>query len=378
MTTTYQRFLQLLSPREHLNCIYNAYDLSVIDKNATEYNVKQLAYVQLQNYLKLCGGNDEIKKYLQKKRLFFITSVAYGVRYQYLQDSLISLLNDNDIPVTVLKGSAIAQQLYNNINTRISCDIDLLVKERDIERVHKLLLNEKFIWNASVSLEFLRVRLHHTTYFRPDQINIPVEVHWNFSIPGFFKLSSEDIWAETIISNKGRYSLTPEMSLTLLLMHHHRHAFKELRNIVDLLWAFYRFENDISWIEYAKWIQRIGLQRTSLFTIHQLEKLWPEETKHLNGLQEFKNAINKHGKQTLFLRILAAPNLNIGKSELTTRDRILYRLALDSLIVLFFSFIKSLIPPPHAINELYGKRHGIYMFFNYFRYIRWRFFEKKS
>ena len=71
-------------------------------------------------------------------------------------------------------------------------------------------------------LGFLQYRLHHATYLHK-QFQKAVEIHWNFSIPGFFDLTSEHIWDGTTYGEDGKLHLTPEMTVIMLLMHHHMH-----------------------------------------------------------------------------------------------------------------------------------------------------------
>lgn len=372
------KFLRVLFPVQSSDSIQlNRKEFSNLERFAVEHNVKQLVYCQIQNHLKKFGDDEEKSEFLREHRRFFFSSAAYSVKYQVFQDNILALLQKNDIPAITLKGTAITRQVYHNPNARISCDIDILIKESDVERAHALFCQEKFRWEDSVPLPFLRLRLHHTTYFSPENTrNIPIEVHWNFSIPGFFNLTSEEIWEQTECDAKNEYSLKPDMALILLLMHHHRHAFKELRNLVDVLWAFYRFENDIDWKSFAWNIKKIGLLKTTFLTIRQIEALWPEESNNLKRLQEFKKEIHKQQSPSLLLSYLTH-HIHIEKGEFNFKDKCIYRLALDHWFVLVLSFIKSIFPAPNVINELFGNQRKSHLFNNYLHFIKWRFFGHK-
>lgn len=373
------KFLQVLFPEAHIvNLPLDKSELAHLHASAAKHNVRQLLYCQLRKLLKESDNNPALHEYLRDQKTFFYNSAVHSINHKIFQDKVLDLLHRNGIPAMVLKGSALAEQVYQNPDSRVSCDIDILVKDSDIERAHILLCRENYRWDEVVPLPFLRLRLHHTTYFPPSsKTHIPVEVHWNFSIPGFFKLSSEEIWGQAACTTEGKYTLNPEMILVLLLMHHHRHAFKELRNAVDIVWAFHRFTSTINWQVLAKEVKRIGLLKTSFLTIRQIEHLWPQESKNLKGLQEFKQQLHTQGKPSLLLSFLTKASLHIEESDFNIRDKILYRLALDHWPTLFSSFIKSILPAPRVIRELFADKKESSLLANYLHFIRWRFFGKK-
>ncbi len=376
MNTIYR---QLLSPVRKDALLLEERQIPQLETSAIRYNTWQLVYTLLQEQVKAQGGNEAAAAYLHKKKPSFFNLVSQSVKQQAIQEHVIKTLHQNGIPAIVLKGTALAQQIYNNTNARNSCDIDLLIQEQDISKTHDLLSSNNISRADPTPLPFVHLRLHHATYYSEGfSRKIPIELHWNFSIPGFFKLSSEDIWAQTQKDGQGNVTLKPEMTMVLLLMHHHRHAFKEFRNLVDLFWAFYRFDEVIKWDSFADQLKKIGLIKTSYLTLQQIEQLWPQDASTLQGLQRFKAGIHKTTISKTLLNKLSSHISSFDDQHFTLKDKIIYRLALDHGHVMAISFFKSIVPPPQVIQSLYPENRKAALPLSYLRYLYWRFFTPSS
>jgi hypothetical protein len=342
------------------------------EKLAVEYNVLPLFYMQLKRYLKETGPDEVIDHFIQERKQTLLRRVACSLPQRAIEKEVLSLLRKENISAVVLKGSAISQDIYKNINSRTSCDIDLLVKESDVAMADSILVANGFTRTDPEPLSFLLHRRHHSRYLPkvPGQ-QIPIELHWSFSIPGFFRLSSRQIWQHVAEKKDGALKLSPQMNLIQLFMHHHMHALGQLRNVVDLFWGIYAYDNEIDWPDFAEKIEQIGLVGTTKNSIRKIEALWPESSKRLRGLRILKNTTNK----TLsFLPIYGLIKLQPNTGTSSIRDKIVSRLVLDSWGTRRFSFIKSVFPSPEILAELYKDHPNKGMIRNYFRYIRWRFF----
>lgn len=342
------------------------------EKLAVEYNVLMLFYTQLKRYLKETGPDEVIDHFIQERKQTLLQRVAYSLPQRAVEKEVLRLLRKENISAVVIKGSAISQDIYKNINSRTSCDIDLLVKESDVAMADSILVTNGFTRSDLEPLPFLLYRRHHATYLPkiPGQ-QIPIELHWSFSIPGFFKLSSRQIWQQVQENKDGALKLSPQVNLIQLFMHHHMHALSQLRNVVDLFWGIYAYDNEIDWPDFTENIKQIGLLGTTKNSVRQIEALWPERSRQLRGLQILKNTTNK---TVSFLPVYRLIKLEPNAGPLSVRDKIVSRLVLDSWSTRLFSFIKSVFPSPEILEELYKDHPNKGMIRNYFRYIRWRYF----
>lgn len=367
-------FSQLMSPLSFGSKIrMDRETLVEYHKLAIQYNVELLFYAQLRRYLQEVGGDDVVEIFLQSQKEKALRLVAFLLPLRVVEGDLLRLLGEAGVDAVVLKGRAIAQDIYGDINSRVSGDLDLLVKELDVELVDTILLSNGFVRQDIEPLPFLRYRRHHTVYLSKDsRYNIPIEIHWNFSIPGFFKLSSQQIWQHVDKLECGTCKLSAEMNLVLLLMHHHMHGFKQLRHVIDLLWAFAVYDDKIDWFVFSHEMKKIGLLGCAKVAIRQMEALWPQESQRLVGL----GIVKEQTRNSHVLPVLSPLQLEPGAGVLTLRDKVVMRLALDRLSAVLFSFIKSVLPSPQVLEELYKDQQKSMLASKYLRYIRWRFFSR--
>lgn len=339
---------------------------------AVMHNLFPLLYVQLQRYHARYLEEACVKGYLQEKRTLFLKIAARSMQQETAENEVVSLLESEDIPAIVIKGNQIAKDVYNDPSCRNSADIDILIKQKDVYSADQILSNKGFERTDKSPIGFWLSRLHHAQYRHPNGKDF-IEVHWNFSIPGFFNLSSKDIWHSIRRDSTGRLTLSPEMTLVMLLMHHHMHWFRDLKILLDVVWAAYRYEQEIDWQRFSKRLRKAGLIRTTKIALGQGRRLWGKIFYRCNGLKKLDQHIsglnpavpallNNHFKMDIAVR----------KGQIKIKDDIFFRLALDSPKAVFLSFLKTVIPMPDAIKHLYDDQHNWRLPKNYLRFIKWR------
>jgi hypothetical protein len=350
----------------------NEDDLSDIKAQGLKHNLLILIYTQLQKYQKKISKNDHIVNFLEDLRPLYLKSITHSVKQEAIEKETIFLLRERDIPAVVIRGNEIAKEIYNDPTCRTSTDIDILIKISDALRVDSILSKNGYFRNDRINLKFWFYRIHHALYYYPGTNDL-IEIHWNFAIPSFFKLTSEEIWNEVIYTDSGHLKLSPEMQLVMLLIHHHMHSFRELKILVDILWALYKYENVIDWHLFALKIRKSGLVKTTLIALNQLQSLWKETTAEILSIQILQNEFEKlrYKKPALLISFL---KMDIDKhySFQNYKDKIITRFALDNRSTIIFSFFKTLFPFPVAIKELYGDKRNWALPFNYMRFIKWR------
>jgi len=366
-------FLKLIQPfpLKSLSAI-NKNELSEVKSQGLKNNLLMLIYTQLQKYRDEISKNDYIEKFLAEIRPLYFSSVTRSIKQEAIEKDIIFLLQKKDIPAIIIRGNEIAREIYGEPYSRNSTDVDILIKLSDALLVDSILTDNKYSRNDSLPLKFWFHRLHHAVYYHPETNDI-IEVHWNFGIPSFFRLSSEEIWSEVISGDAGQDKLSPEMLVIMLLMHHHMHAFRELRILVDILWALHKYEGIIDWYTFALKLKNIGLIKTTQITLNQIQSLWKEISKEMISIQTLQQAINNTGyrKRKFLLNYF---HLDIRKNYQSRfyEDKVMARLALDKWSTIMLSYFKTLFPVPEAIKELYGDRRNFTLPLNYLRFIKWR------
>ena len=302
------------------------------------------------------------------------------MRQEAVEKKVVAMLGKRGIPVCIIKGNEIARSLYDDPNCRGSADIDVLVKKSDAIKADMILRSANYTPDSEIPLIYFMYHTHHTIYRDPVYNNL-IELHWLFGVPYFFKLSSEEMWEGIVTESDGHAQLSPEMLLIMLLIHHHNHSFNELKILVDLLWAFQKYDQSLRWREFSVRLKRMGLTRVAMISISQLEALWPSDTSRMQSVGSLKQSLVDMGcSVSKYLTSYFRMDLD-STSELNIRDKITGRFALDGLDTIFLSYLKTMFPPPEAIRELYHNDGKLMLPINYLRFIcrnvtKWTGFTK--
>jgi hypothetical protein len=307
----------------------------------------------------LAGG------YEQAFRQLRLRHISHALRHERAESAVLALLEASAVPSVILKGSALSRELHGEPHYRTSSDVDLLVRPGDVPSVDAALRDAGYRRDDDQPLTFWMRRLHHATYQHPSS-RYPVEIHWNFSIPGFFNLEPAEIWDSVSLAGlRGR--LEPPMALTLLLMHHHLHGCADLRTLVDLVWAFERHREELDSGRLAARLASTGLRVVAGISQVQAEKLWGPLHWNLGGPGA------SHALRTSLLASLAGSALRPGRRPRAS-DRFLHalvhRLGLDGPRRVMGSITKTLLPSAADIRVLTGD--GLSVLPGYVRYFRWR------
>ena len=344
-------------------------DLPALKDLALENNVLPLLYTQLLN-----GPAKEtgpVRKFLDDVRSYFLKSAAFSMRQEALEKEALSLLRKEGVRAIVIKGNAIARDVYEDRNCRLSEDVDILVRQSDVFRASAVLSDAGYSGETDVPLEYRFVSIHHATFYKAHE-TIPLEVHWLFGVPSFFGLTSAGIWDEVLTDSEGNYKLSPELQLVLLLVHHHSHSFRELKTLIDILWTMWRYEAVIDRRPFVLRLERTGLIRTAQITLDQIRRLWNHVPGAFAPAEALAGEIEKRGHRapTFFLSYFSMDITGNGR-ERSSIDKIVKRFALDRPSAVIRSF-RALLPSARAVSARYGERRLWRLPFNYSRYIIWQ------
>lgn len=149
-----------------------------------------------------------------------LSGIAKQINQDAEVEAVCELFEKNGIDVALLKGSVL-KELYPSSDMRSMCDVDLLLRKKDLSRADKLIMKE---------LEF-PVRLegpHDISYKRPPFVNI--ELHYSITDKDLDKRAYKffkNAWELVCKSDKGSnvYELTKES----FYLHHIEHMAKHYR-----------------------------------------------------------------------------------------------------------------------------------------------------
>jgi hypothetical protein len=112
------------------------------------------------------------------------------------------LLNQANIDFISYKGPLMVNQIYGDLSKRQTRDLDILIRENDLENAIKMLtgagyklLDEYFVKNASHRNLFL-LRENHLRFCHPDN-HIILELHWSLS-KYFISFNTQKIFQQSV------------------------------------------------------------------------------------------------------------------------------------------------------------------------------------
>lgn len=235
------------------------------------------------------------------------TAVYRCENINYELEQLKQALNESKIPFMPLKGSVI-RKFYPEPWMRTSCDIDILVKEADVDKASNILA-ERLQYKISEKGQ------HDISLFSPS--NIHVELHFKLLDLDFKQVSAlNDIWSGVEIALVSGYEYC--MSNELFLLYHIYHMAKHfvhggcgIKPFIDL-WVI---QNRIGYDE-EKTEKLLKESDLLLFYHHAMELMdvWLEGKPHNSITQEMENYILQGGVYgTLEQQLAMSQNKKGGK-----------------------------------------------------------------
>ena len=133
---------------------------------------------------------EKLRDYFQKNSAFSLLLTGELLR-------LIKSLRESGIEAVPYKGPAIAAKLYGNQALRQYCDLDILIRERDVWRASELLAARGYEPHFDIpeKKRAAFVRLSYVQLFRRDAGRMLIELHWAIA-PRFFgvQFDVEAMW----------------------------------------------------------------------------------------------------------------------------------------------------------------------------------------
>lgn len=186
---------------------------------------------------------------------------------------LLLLFAAHDIAAIPYKGPALAAQAYGNIALRHFGDLDILVRQRDVPRVMKLLVAEGYALHPPLNdvQQALMLRTQCNLPFTRDAHRLIVEIHWRVSARLFSSpLDEEALWDDLRTDSfEGTQinALAPEDLLLSLCVHGAKHLWERLSWVADIAQLLEAHE-DLNWTSLLARARRTGTERMLLLGLY--------------------------------------------------------------------------------------------------------------
>ena len=222
--------------------------------------------------------------------------------------SLLSLLKDNQVPAMALKGPALSDELYGDLTLRQCSDIDLLIRREDIQTAKKLITQNGFVPQFTLS-EVNEKRYIESQYFYnffdPNE-KIALDLHWGINTPGFGFSPDTTIFFEHTKSIELMGTdidiLSDENLIIMLSVHGGKHLWCQLNWILDFAMALK--SDEIDWERALNRLEKMGATTMFLSGLEACDELLgmtpPEKITGLPYLRNSLKKLNKNSNSSLY------------------------------------------------------------------------------
>jgi len=202
-----------------------------------------------------------------------------------LEKILITFENKN-IPVVVLKGAALLENVYLNVALRPMNDIDILVKKESLSKVNIVLKKCGYFDLCKATIKTQRTvspYLNSKVYRKPSCEDCFLHVHWhlvNTTIPVemyYDKIDMVKIWKEaesTSIGGAEGLILAPHHFLIHLCEHALNHFFDKLILLYDVHMFIERNRDGFDWNKFVVETLDFNLARPAYYTLYFTTKFF--------------------------------------------------------------------------------------------------------
>lgn len=239
----YENFIKLISAyinNEYNGIILNSPNWDEIYKLANLHGLGGLLYLSLTNS-KLCDDAVVMDKF---KQIFLILATKSMVQ-EATTLKLINILNKNQIRHILFKGFVL-RDYYPNREVRTMGDVDIVIDETNRQKVHDILISNRFEFDEFASHKAVRNYTKNSTCFEIHTKLIENNIFDNIDLIGYFN----NCFDKTDLKSDFTYELTPENHFVYLIAHMAKH-FKTsgcgVRMVLDLAIFIKHFKYDIDW-----------------------------------------------------------------------------------------------------------------------------------
>ncbi len=247
-------------------------DWAVVFEEATRQGVAPGFYLRLKPHaVELRLPADALSRLGEQ----YILNAAKNMTLGHAFSRIISSFRAEGVQVIPLKGLYLAEAVYGNPVGRSIGDLDLMVKESDLDRAER----------ALVALGYEPKDCHRLavpditdfSYSHPTT-GLIVELHWNLLRSGLVRsIDLEALWKRALpasVAGQDVLALCPEDLLIYLCVHTTKHAFQGgLRSMCDLFEVTGRFGEDMDWTVMSRRAREWGATKSAYFALRLSKEL---------------------------------------------------------------------------------------------------------
>lgn len=184
---------------------------------------------------------DFVPKYVKKQlHQAYVSNTMNMLKLAGEMERINKALNDSQIRMLMLKGPILSYQIYGDLSSRTSGDLDILIEFDELSNVTKILhsLGYEIAYNPPRILKDWRVRNHHIEFFNI-KTKTEIEVHWRLHPGPSTEPSFDHLWSSrqeiNAVTKTPIQCLGNESLFYYLITHGARHGWFRLRWLTDII-----------------------------------------------------------------------------------------------------------------------------------------------
>ena len=232
-------------------------------------NLNQVSPIMYRNLQKVQGVPEHVMEGLNKA---YLATFLQNVRHSQETMRIIGLPQMEGIEVIPLKGSLFSDIVLGDMGLYPTCDIDLLVHPRDLERAKSAIVGLGYSEGSTLAEEDRLQGSYHLSFSNNTYV---VELHWNL-VMRYFEAPPDFWWEDAgIIEYEGTVIsvLAPEKYLLYAIFRLFSHGFIPLRFSILVSGIVGKYGGQIDWSKFLSCAGELKMNRVSLFTLKLLHEL---------------------------------------------------------------------------------------------------------
>ncbi|MDD4974733.1 MAG: nucleotidyltransferase family protein [Bacteriovorax sp.] len=172
---------------------------------------------------------------------------------------ILNELKKANIEVIILKGNAIAEEIFQDIGYKPMNDIDILVKKEDLAAIYEIFLKNHMLTAAPLESDIRKQEKysHHWPPFFDKKLEVFLGTHWNIAAPTRgLDIPVQDFWKDKEkfeLMGETYFRLAPKHFLLHLCVHLNS-AKTGLREIGDIVKLIEARESDLLASEFVEMV----------------------------------------------------------------------------------------------------------------------------
>lgn len=243
-------------------------DWGAIIKTSNQHNILPFLYYNL-NKANLLGVIPEDIGTILKNSYY--SNVGRNVKLFEELSFILKSINDASLTIILLKGVILAEELYHNPGLRAMTDIDILVKEDELDKIKNILLQSGYRENTEeVSNNYYKKYLTEFVFTKRLSSNLYfyLEAHTALVPPRPYRIILPCLWEKmqekTLYGERARF-LSWEDTLFSLALHLRRHTRRlSLKFIIDIAELLNSHKDNLDW----DYINKMALKNHVITTLY--------------------------------------------------------------------------------------------------------------